>query len=275
MILPIPRHYNADLVTYTAFPSYQIEHLNPFLLLNHHGPQSYPKDNNGLPFGPHPHKGMQTVTFVFEGDIRHADSAGFSQTIHAGGMQWMRAGKGLLHMETSSEAFKENGGPLDIIQLWLNLPKAMKESEPLYVGAEANEIPFTENDGVRFYTLSSIEGHGLVQPGFPCTLGWYEIEAGKNLAIEIPLGFQVLWYQSKGAGLLNNDTIEAHQLYLHEEGETKISFSAQTNCCIVFGLAKPIDEPIIMQGPFVMNTEEEIQQAYEDFRKGKMGVWKK
>jgi redox-sensitive bicupin YhaK (pirin superfamily) len=274
MILPIPRHYIADLVTFTAFPSYQVEHLNPFLLLNHHGPQVYPKNNNGLPFGPHPHKGMQTVTFVFEGDIRHADSAGFGQTIHAGGMQWMRAGKGLLHMETSSEDFKESGGPLDIIQLWLNLPKAMKESEPLYVGAEANEISFTENDGVRFYCLSSIAGEGLIQPGFPCTLGWYEISVGKHLTIEIPTGFQVLWYQSKGSGLLNSDTIEAHQLYLPDDGVTKISFAAHTDCRIVFGMAKPIEEPIVMQGPFVMNTEEEIHQAYEDFRKGKMGVWK-
>src|SRR6187549_1845772 len=112
----------ADLVTYRAIPTASIDYIDPFLFLNHHGPQVYLPNNRGLPFGPHPHRGFETVTFILDGDIFHKDSGGYEGTILPGGVQWMTAGSGLIHSEVSSENFKKNGGPLEILQLWVNLP---------------------------------------------------------------------------------------------------------------------------------------------------------
>ena len=120
----------ADLKTYRALPNASIKHIDPFLFLNHHGPQIYPPNNHGLPFGPHPHRGFETVTFILDGDIYHKDSGGNQGTIVPGGVQWMTAGSGLIHSEISSESFKERGGKLEILQLWVNLPARHKLAKP-------------------------------------------------------------------------------------------------------------------------------------------------
>jgi quercetin 2,3-dioxygenase len=112
----------ADLTTRRALPTHSIDQIDPFLFLNHHGHQVYPPGNRGLPFGPHPHRGFETVTFILKGDIAHHDTGGHSSVIRSGGIQWMTAGRGLVHSEVSSEEFKETGGELEILQLWVNLP---------------------------------------------------------------------------------------------------------------------------------------------------------
>src|SRR6187549_2924351 len=112
----------ADLVTYRAIPTASIDYIDPFLFLNHHGPQVYPPGNRGLPFGPHPHRGFETVTFIVEGSLMHRDTGGHESVIRSGGVQWMTAGRGLEHAELSPEDFLRNGGPLEILQLWVNLP---------------------------------------------------------------------------------------------------------------------------------------------------------
>ncbi len=131
----------ADLVTYRAIPTRSIDYLDPFLFLNHHGPQVYPPHNDGLPFGPHPHRGMETVTFILEGDISHKDSSGNESVITGGGVQWMTAGSGLIHAEVSSDEFMEKGGALEILQLWLNLPARSKMTKPFYEGLQKDKIP--------------------------------------------------------------------------------------------------------------------------------------
>src|SRR3954471_5039129 len=114
----------ADLITYRAMPTNTVSMnlLDPFIFLNHHGFQQYPPHNNGLPFGPHPHRGFETATFILEGNLVHRDGHSGESIIKAGGVQWMTAGRGLIHAEVSSEEFKEKGGPLEILQLWINLP---------------------------------------------------------------------------------------------------------------------------------------------------------
>ena len=106
-----------DLITYSPLPSHSVDYIDPFIALNHHGPQRFIPENNGLPFGPHPHRGIETVTFILSGEISHADSRGNNNLIRAGGIQWITAGSGLIHSETSSEEFKEKGGDLEIIHL--------------------------------------------------------------------------------------------------------------------------------------------------------------
>jgi len=128
----------ADLTTFRAIPTPSVEYLDPFLFLNHHGPQTYRPNNRGLPFGPHPHRGFETVTFILEGDILHKDSSGHESVIKAGGIQWMTAGSGLIHAEVSSGEFKKTGGPLAILQLCGNLPAKYKMTAPRYLGLQAN-----------------------------------------------------------------------------------------------------------------------------------------
>jgi quercetin 2,3-dioxygenase len=127
-----------DLTTRRPLPGSGLDQLDPFLLLNHHGPQTYGPNNSGLPFGPHPHRGFETVTFVLDGELAHRDSAGHESVITAGGVQWMTAGSGLVHEEVSPEAFRRDGGSLELLQLWVNLPGRLKMSPPRYVGLQAD-----------------------------------------------------------------------------------------------------------------------------------------
>ena len=131
---PAHRDDIADLVTRRPLPGPGVAQVDPFLFLNHHGPQVYPPGNRGLPFGPHPHRGFETVTFILEGTLAHYDSGGHASVIEAGGVQWMTAGSGLVHAEISPPEFKRDGGPLEILQLWVNLPARLKMTEPRYSG---------------------------------------------------------------------------------------------------------------------------------------------
>src|SRR6185437_2317341 len=138
---PAHRDDIGDLTTRRPAPGPGLEQIDPFLLLNHHGPQTYGPNNAGLPFGPHPHRGFETVTFILEGELAHRDSGGHESVIRAGGVQWMTAGSGLVHAEVSPEEFKRHGGPLEILQLWVNLPARLKFTRPAYKGLQREEIP--------------------------------------------------------------------------------------------------------------------------------------
>src|ERR1700754_698720 len=157
----------ADLVTYRAMPTQTMamNQLDPFIFLNHHGWQNYPAPNNGLPFGPHPHRGFETVTFILEGDLTHQDNSSGKSIIKAGGIQWMTAGSGLIHAEVSSEAFKQEGGPLEILQLWVNLPAKYKMVAPHYVGLQKEDIPeiLTDEGKVIIHVISG-EWNGVTAP---------------------------------------------------------------------------------------------------------------
>ena len=131
----------ADLTTRRPLPGPGLDRLGAFLFLNHHGPQTFAPGNHGLPFGPHPHRGFETVTFILQGVLAHRDSAGHESVIHAGGVQWMTAGSGLVHEEISPESFKRDGGALEILQLWVNLPARLKWTAPSYRGLQRDEIP--------------------------------------------------------------------------------------------------------------------------------------
>ncbi|GAB7211654.1 hypothetical protein OS31_31640 [Dickeya oryzae] len=131
----------ADLITRRPVPGPGVPQVDPFLFLNHHGPQVYSPNNQGLPFGPHPHRGFETVTFILEGCLAHRDSGGHESIINAGGVQWMTAGSGLVHSELSPDDFKRQGGAMEILQLWVNLPARLKMTSPRYIGLQRDDIP--------------------------------------------------------------------------------------------------------------------------------------
>src|SRR5271155_2648060 len=155
----------ADRLPRRPLPNPALPNLGPFLFLNHHGPQVYAPHNGGLPFGPHPHRGFETVTFVLEGSLAHSDTGGHESIIDAGGVQWMTAGSGLVHAELSPQCFIERGGKLEILQLWLNLPAALKMTAPRYVGVQEDATPsIPTQEGTGRMQLVSGEWSGVRGP---------------------------------------------------------------------------------------------------------------
>jgi redox-sensitive bicupin YhaK (pirin superfamily) len=267
-----------DLVTYRALPtdSIQMDTLNPFIFLNHHGPQNYPPGNAGLPFGPHPHRGIETVTFILDGDIMHKDTGGNKSIITSGGIQWMRAGKGLIHSEVSSDDFKSNGGNLEILQLWLNLPEKDKMLNPLYKGLQKNDIPEVKEDGVIVKILSG-DYKGTTGPfESPASVNLFLIYFNKNAAfkINIPKKDKIFFYVVKGDLDVNGTKTKAFNLVEFDNNEEEISVKSNEESILILGYALPLKERIVAYGPFVMNSESEIMEAYEDFRAGRFGKWR-
>jgi quercetin 2,3-dioxygenase len=267
----------ADLITYSPLPSPTLSMIDPFLFLNHHGPQVYPPNNNGLPFGPHPHRGMETVTFILEGDIMHKDSSGHESIMKAGGVQYMSAGKGLIHAEVSSEEFKREGGKLEILQLWINLPSKNKKDEPHYKGLQKDEIPIILTDNGKV-TLDLLFGELEGQKGpfnSPTNVFFTTIYLQKEgkLDLKIPQTHNLFFYIVKGKVEVNGSEAKFRQLVEFNNEGDKLNIKALEESTILLGHAKPLNEPVVAQGPFVMNTEEEIMQAYSDYRQGKFGIW--
>lgn len=267
----------ADLTTYRALPTRSVQQIDPFLFLNHHGPQVYRPHNGGLPFGPHPHRGMETVTFILDGDVAHKDSSGHDSVITAGGVQWMTAGRGLIHAEVSSAAFKEKGGNLEILQLWLNLPARLKMTEPFYRGLQGHEIPSLPLDEGKV-TLHLIAGEWEDQKAaFDSRTGVHlhtiYFKPGGKVALPVPPAHNVFFYVIRGTLAVAGTAVEArHLAEFNHDGET-VQVEAATESILLFGHAMPLNEPVVAQGPFVMNTEQEIKEAYRDYQQGKFGAW--
>lgn len=268
----------ADLKTWSPLPTASLKQIDPFLFLNHHGPQQYPPNNSGLPFGPHPHRGMETVTFILDGDIAHKDSDGNRSAINAGGVQWMTAGKGLIHAEVSSEQFMQEGGNLEILQLWLNLPKKYKNKEPFYRGLQKEDIPKIRlNEGK--VTLNLVAGSceradGAFESLIDVFLSTVEFKKMGHLDIKVPAERNVFFYVIRGSLKVNGTLVEQKHLAEFKSDGEKLNISAKKESLLLFGHANPLNEPVVTRGPFVMNTEGEVRQAYLDYQEGKFGTWK-
>lgn len=267
----------ADLITYRAMPTSHVEmnQLDPFLFLNHHGRQQYPPHNNGLPFGPHPHRGFETVTFIVEGDLVHKDSNGASSVIKEGGVQWMTAGSGLVHAEISSDEFKANGGPIEILQLWINLPAKLKMATPKYTGLQKEDIPVKPyDDGKVIAHIVAGNWDGVEGPVHTLTdihLASITFKNGGRLSQLVDKDKTVFLYVVKGALLINGEEAEMHHLIQFSNEGKMIEIKAINDAMILLGYATPFHEPFVAYGPFVMNTQQEIMQAYEDYHAGKFG----
>jgi redox-sensitive bicupin YhaK (pirin superfamily) len=266
-----------DLVTYRVLPTRSISYLDPFLFLNHHGPQVYPPDNQGLPFGPHPHRGMETVTFIISGDIVHEDNSGHESIISAGGVQWMTAGRGVIHSEVSSDAFKKNGGPLEILQLWINLPARSKMAEPFYLGLQKNEIPKIEQDDGKV-TVDLISGdtenkEAAFTSGIGARLNLVHFKKEGKIQLKAPQDHNIFFYIISGNLQVNGHDVGKLRLVEFENNADVIEVIANEESLLLYGDARPLKEPVVSGGPFVMNTEQEIQQAYKDYHDGKFGKW--
>lgn len=247
--------------------------LDPFLFLNHHGPQNYAPRNRGLPFGPHPHRGFETVTFILEGSLAHHDSGGSSSVIEAGGVQWMTAGRGLVHAEISPDEFMRTGGPLEILQLWVNLPARLKMTEPAYTGLQASQIPVIEDAGVRLQLIAGewAGRHGPIASLTGVFMSVVDFSPGGSLALSRLHDRTMFIYVVGGALVVEGvEAAQAHLVKCSHAGDS-LEMHSSAGARILLGHAAPIREPIVSHGPFVMNTVEEIEQAIADYRAGKFG----
>lgn len=272
---PALRDDIADLTTRRPLPGPGLDQLDPFLFLNHHGPQVYPPGNRGLPFGPHPHRGFETVTFILEGDLSHLDSGGHESVIHAGGVQWMTAGSGLVHAELSPAAFRRQGGPLEILQLWVNLPGRLKMTPPRYTGVQRDAIPAVALDDGRV-TLNLVSGgldgrQGAIESLTGVWMSTVYLSAGGGLSLPVPRGRNVFLYVVRGDIRIGDAAAKPlHLAELHDDGDT-VDIAATGEAVLLLGHADPINEPVVSYGPFVMNTEDEIRQAVRDYQAGRLG----
>lgn len=270
---PAHRDDIGDLVTRRPVPGPGVENVGAFLFLNHHGPQTYPPNNRGLPFGPHPHRGFETVTFILEGELAHTDSAGHESVIRAGGVQWMTAGRGIVHAEVSPAAFRREGGQLEILQLWVNLPARLKMTAPLYVGVQADGIPAITAEGMTVHLVSGEwQGRkGAIESLTGVFLSWVEARPGARVTFDRLSGRDVFLYAVRGAIEVAGRQVPQFHLARLSEGDS-VAITTTEPALFLFGHADPIPEAVVAHGPFVMNSMEEIRQAFADFQAGKFGV---
>ncbi|MBD8828560.1 pirin family protein [Pseudomonas sp. CFBP 13602] len=270
---PAYRDDIADLITRRPIPGPEIDQIDPFLFLNHHGRMVYKPGNNGLPFGPHPHRGFETVTFILEGSLAHHDTGGHESVIEAGGVQWMTAGSGLIHSEISPPSFKRTGGALEILQLWVNLPSHLKMSPPRYSGVQKKQIPHLSLAGGKG-SLELIAGefsgvHGPITSLTGVFMSVVRLSAGAKVTISAPCTRSVFLYVIGGRVAVSGKTVgQWHLVEMNSDGD-EIEIEASASTVLLFGHATPINESVVAQGPFVMNSKEEIRQAFADYKAGK------
>ncbi|WP_395646424.1 pirin family protein [Terricaulis sp.] len=263
-----------DLVTRRPLPGARAPQIDPFLFLNHHGPQIYPPHNRGLPFGPHPHRGFETVTFILEGELGHYDSGGHASVIRAGGVQWMTAGSGLIHAELSPPEFKEQGGPMEILQLWVNLPSRLKMSAPAYTGLQRQDIPATGASEGAMLNLIAGKFNGVSGPTNTLSghfMATVEMKSGARATLPAPRGRNVFFYVARGDVCVAGVDVPHWRLVEFNDDGDEIVVETRDMAFLLYGHGEPINEPVFAHGPFVMTTREEILQAIQDYHAGKFG----
>ena len=259
------------------FPSNGIEaQVNPFLMLDYAGPLEFKPTQKRQGVGEHPHRGFETVTIAYQGAVEHRDSAGNAGTIFPGDVQWMTAASGVVHEERHERAFAEKGGVFEMVQLWVNLPAAQKMSAPRYQAITKETIPTVKLGTGSYARVIAGELNGVRGPAktfTPVDLFDVRAKAGERFELALHAGRNAAVVLLKGSVRLNGATpMEGEPLIavLGSEGES-VSVEASEDSTLLVLSGEPIDEPVASYGPFVMNTREELTQAVEDYRRGKMG----
>jgi len=250
--------------------------FSPFLLLDHAGPAEFPPAERPRGVGEHPHRGLETVTIVYQGEVEHRDSAGNGGTIGPGDVQWMTAAAGLMHEEFHSQRFTREGGTMEMAQLWVNLPAKDKMSAPHYQPIVASDIPNVElpDDAGRVRVIAGdYDGHrGPARTFTPIDVFDVSLRAGKTAAFDLPDGHTTAIALLRGAIDANaTHRAQAPSIVQFERAGSEILINATSDATFLVLSGAPIHEPIAGHGPFVMNTREEIMTAIRDLQQGRFG----
>jgi quercetin 2,3-dioxygenase len=249
--------------------------LSPFLLLDYAAPYEFPPGNERRGVGGHPHKGFETVTIAYQGELEHRDSSGGGGKIGPGDVQWMTAGKGIVHEEFHSSDFTRKGGTLEMVQLWVNLPARFKNANPGYqtlLNADIPDVQIANDAGsVRVIAGEYAGRKGPARTFTAINLLDVDIRAGKSAVFNLPKGHTAAVLVLKGNVRLNDRDAVEGDLGIFSRDGSSLTIAASTDATVLLMSGEPIDEPIVGRGPFVMNTLTEIQQAFEDYQLGRMG----
>ncbi|VTM15359.1 Quercetin 2,3-dioxygenase [Raoultella terrigena] len=258
--------------------SYQThgEQLSPFLLLDYAGPHSFPAGSGKRGVGEHPHRGFETVTVVYSGEVEHRDSTGKGGVIGPGDVQWMTAGAGILHEEFHSAEFTRTGGELKMIQLWVNLPAKDKMAAPGYQSITADLIPrvaLPDNAGhVRVIAGDYADVSGPARTFSPLNVWDLQLTQGHDVSLRQPAGWSTALVVLEGEISVNGaeNAREGQLVVLSQQGET-LHLSATADAKVLLLAGEPLGEPIVGYGPFVMNSKTQIAEAVRDFNSGRFG----
>ena len=251
-------------------------HLSPFLLLDYAGPYKFEPATQPRGVGQHPHRGFETVTIVYEGEVEHRDSTGAGGKIGPGDVQWMTAASGILHEEFHSQDFTRSGGTLEMVQLWVNLPAKDKLAAPGYqtlLNAEIPGVALPNGAGTVRVIAGDYAGHrGPARTFTPIDVWDVRLGQGHAVDFSLPEGRTLSLVVLKGTVQVNGSQVarEAQMVTLSLDGR-EVHIEANSDATLLVLSGEPIDEPIVGYGPFVMNTQEEISQAIVDFNSGKFG----
>ena len=259
------------------FPSNEIDRdVSPFLLLDYAGPTFYPATDHPRGVGEHPHRGFETVTIVYQGRVAHRDSAGNSGVIGPGDVQWMTAASGVVHEERHERDWAKQGGTLQAVQLWVNLPAASKMTEPRYQTLVNEAIPVVPLGGgagsVRVIAGEFGGAKGPATTVTPMQLHDLRLLAQQGTALTFTAGWNVALFVLNGQVTVNGSKpVTEAQLAVLASSGAPILLEAQEDAMLLVMAGEPIHEPVARYGPFVMNRQDELAQAVNDYRAGKMG----
>ena len=271
-------HWVGDGFPVRSMFSYQShgKQLSPFLLLDYAGPADFSPAAKPRGVGKHPHRGFETVTIVYKGEVAHRDSTGQGGTIGSGDVQWMTAGAGILHEEFHSPAFTESGGILEMVQLWVNLPARDKMTAPGYqaiLDHDIPRVPLPDGAGTVRVIAGEYAGHtGPARTFTPMYVWDMRLKQGGSTELTLPEDWNAAVIVLHGTVLVNGDAVarEAQMVVLDRAGQS-LSIEANNDAVVLLLSGEPIDEPIVGHGPFVMNSQQEISQAMADFNSGRFG----
>lgn len=277
---PPPPHMVGDgFRVHNFFPGgYNMDNkrMSPFFLLDYNSKIDFSPRDIPRGVGVHPHRGFETVTIAYQGKVAHHDSTGHSGVIGEGDVQWMTAASGVLHKEYHEEAYSKAGGPFQMVQLWVNLPAKDKMSPPKYqaiTNSQMGKYQLPANDGLVEIIAGSFYGtKGAATTFSPIELYNIRINKGASLTFSLPASYNTGILVIEGQVRINESEIAPTDNFVlfRNDGET-VALIAEEDSVLLVMSGQPIDEPIVAYGPFLMNTKEEIQQAYDDFRQGKFG----
>lgn len=279
MYSPPKKHWVGDGFLVRSLFSYECidpSKISPFLLLDYAGPDYFTPSKKRRGVGQHPHRGFETVTIVYDGELEHRDSTGNGGLIGKGDVQWMTAGAGIIHEELHSQNFTKRGGILEMVQLWINLPAEYKSEPAAYQTILDSNMPRVVL-GNKVGILKVIAGkfHNQTGPAktfTPVNLWDIEIQKEQEVILNVPSGHNVLMMVRKGTVIVNNkEVVTEAQLVIFNKAGTTLLLTANEITSVLLLTGEPINEPVVGMGPYVMNTREEIELAVKDYRHGRFG----
>jgi quercetin 2,3-dioxygenase len=252
------------------------KYLSPFLLLDYAGPTHFQPTTQRRGVGQHPHRGFETVTIVYEGEVEHRDSTGAGGKIGPGDVQWMTAGAGILHEEYHSQDYARSGGPFEMVQLWVNLPAQDKMTAPGYQTLLDQEIPVVSlpGDAGKLRVIAGeYDGHrGPARTHTPIDVWDLRLNQGSEARLATPVGHTLAVVVLRGTVLVNgSEVVREAQMVMFDRAGSDVVLEANSDAMLLVLGGEPIEEPIVGHGPFVMNSVDEIRQAITDFNSGHFG----